>query len=428
MGLKGYSELDMMRAQSSVKSLFGKDEDYLSHEELKKANWWRRPAAVDAATSFPERPIGIVVAFHEVHSGGYICDRRMTRSELLKTTGLDASEVRLLLLGHFPDAAAPLASEHIQSSGFYRRESSSAASPTLKPEAPPFLKPSGACLLLRLGDLRGVIDSQCLRLFSAEGTPSRNQQCFLDLLHTRLMQPTPSRPSLFATSAVECALLAISQRLDATVYEARQAIAPLVNAPLVLREVDLEKVRQHRSQLQECAAQASAIAAALLAIVSQPMTVLPLSMADATAEFEAMLEAYLHAYSQCSRECRELLAGIEDFEASTTLALNARRLQIEEFELMLVIGSVAIGAGALIPSLFGMNLLNNFESSNLTFRLTVLMTCAVSVTLFWSLRWLAMYRGVFTSHSRMWTQQLFDRSIASESTYEILETSPPGLE
>mmetsp|Transcript_48002 Transcript_48002/g.112046 ORF Transcript_48002/g.112046 Transcript_48002/m.112046 type:complete len:428 (+) Transcript_48002:125-1408(+) len=427
MGLKGYSELEMMRAQSSVKSLFGKDEDYLSHEELKKANWWRRPVTADITSSFPERPAVIMVAFHEVHTGGYICDRRMTRAELLKTTGLDAAEVRLLLLGHFPDAPAPIASEHVCST-FYRRESC-AVSQTLKPEAPPFLKSSGSCLLLRLGDLRGVIDSHCLRLFSAEGTPSRNQQCFLDLLHTRLMQPTPSRPSLFATSAIECALLAISQRLDATVYEARQAIAPLVNAPLVLREVDLERVRQHRSQLQECAAQASAIAAALLAIVAQPLTVLPLVMSDATVEFEAMLEAYLHAYSQCSRECRELLAGIQDFEASTTLALNARRLQIEEFELMLVIGSVALGAGALIPSVFGMNLLNNFESSNLTFRVTVVLTCLVSVTLFWTLRWLAMYRGVFTSHSRMWTQQLFDRSIASVSaTFDDPDTAPSGLE
>mmetsp|Transcript_32942 Transcript_32942/g.60286 ORF Transcript_32942/g.60286 Transcript_32942/m.60286 type:complete len:433 (-) Transcript_32942:78-1376(-) len=388
------------------------------HVEPKGSNWWRRPRKQeDGSPIFPERPATIILEFYEVQTmDTRIHSRHMAQAELLKTAGLDPGELRTLLLGHLPDAlghSIEVANEP-PSGATYRRAASMperAISSGLKPGASPLLRARGSCLLLRLGDLRAIIDGSCMRLFSLQGGASQNQKCFLDLLQARLRQLKGNlEPAIFATAVVECALLAISQRLDATVQDAKRAVDPLVHAPLLLREVDLEQVRLHRSQLQQGASLATTISSALLHCVSEPHTLLPHTMASGTEEFEGMLEAYLHAYGQCSRECKEFLHSVESIEATMTLALQARRLHIEEFELMLIIGSVALSTGALIPGVFGMNLLNTYESSNFHFKLTIGLTVFVLVSLFMCLRWLAMYRGVFSSQSRKWTKQLFEGS------------------
>mmetsp|Transcript_29944 Transcript_29944/g.69650 ORF Transcript_29944/g.69650 Transcript_29944/m.69650 type:complete len:467 (-) Transcript_29944:75-1475(-) len=431
--LHGSETEQMMMGQSSSSSPAHAKEPSLSSRLLQShpladgSSWWRRRPKEKTVRGtlpiFPQRPHAILVEYHEVDLHGACSSHRHSRDDLLQITGLDAAEVRTLLLGADTGLAPIMPIEHWRRTDSLPHNSTS----VLKTGNSAILRCRGSLLLLRLGDLRAVIDERCVRLFSLKSRPSRNQQSFLDLLQARLQMPTQVRPEEFPTSVVECALLAISQRLDATAAEAREALAPLVNAPLQLREMDLERVRQHRSQLQECDAQAASISSALMQVMNESDsqhlglggTLPPTADPEASRDFEAMVEAYLHAYSQCSSECRELLVGIEDFEASTALALQARRLHIEEFELMLVIGSVAIGAGALIPSLFGMNLLNNFESSNLTFRLTVVATILVSGTLFLGLRFLAMYKGVFSSHTHLWTQQIFDRSLATKPSTEM---------
>eukprot|EP00913_Durusdinium_trenchii_P032009 g29980.t1 len=53
----------------------------------------------------------------------------------------------------------------------------------------------------------------------------------------------------------------------------------------------------------------------------------------------------------------------QDFEGSASLALQARRLRVEQFELSLVIASVSIAAGGIVPGAMGMNLVSGYESS-----------------------------------------------------------------
>ncbi|CAE7366562.1 FCPE [Symbiodinium natans] len=101
----------------------------------------------------------------------------------------------------------------------------------------------------------------------------------------------------------------------------------------------------------------------------------------------------LAAYSELSRQCSSLLQDIEDFEASTNLALQARRLRVEQFELSLVIASVSIAAGGLVPGAMGMNLLSGYESADGAFRFAILVTLAVVLVLFFTIRLLAAKQG-----------------------------------
>lgn len=52
---------------------------------------------------------------------------------------------------------------------------------------------------------------------------------------------------------------------------------------------------------------------------------------------------------------------------------------MEQFELSLVIASVSIAAGGLVPGAMGMNLLSGYESSEQAFRVAVLVTLCVAL-------------------------------------------------
>ena len=104
---------------------------------------------------------------------------------------------------------------------------------------------------------------------------------------------------------MESALLALSRRLAFRLSEIRQRCEPKLRAPPVLREQDLEEVRQLRRSLVRCASQASAVASALLSRLDGDEAKL-LAASDAVEgskdEWEALLEAYLQAYSELSRQ------------------------------------------------------------------------------------------------------------------------------
>ena len=80
-------------------------------------------------------------------------------------------------------------------------------------------------------------------------------------------------------------------------------------------------------------------------------------------EVEDLLEYYLQRVATNSSEAEKLLSGARDLEESIAVSLSARRLSVIRLELMLSIGSFAAALGAVISSIFGMNLRSTFENS-----------------------------------------------------------------
>eukprot|EP00466_Bigelowiella_natans_P009377 jgi/Bigna1/84350/fgenesh1_pg.131_\ len=60
-------------------------------------------------------------------------------------------------------------------------------------------------------------------------------------------------------------------------------------------------------------------------------------------------------------ESRAQAMEASDLEDTVSLTLSARRLELSKLELFLSICSLAVGTGAMIAGVFGMNLLNGFE-------------------------------------------------------------------
>eukprot|EP00890_Picochlorum_soloecismus_P002170 jgi/Picsp_1/2954/NSC_01178-R1_metal ion transporter family len=102
-------------------------------------------------------------------------------------------------------------------------------------------------------------------------------------------------------------------------------------------------------------------------------------------ETEDLLEYYLQRAAMTQSEAERLLAGARDLEESISVSLSARRFEVNRLELLLSIASFAAALGAMIASIFGMNLRSTLEMSVVGFWGTTGMIVAGSIWVFWVL-------------------------------------------
>lgn len=323
----------------------------------------------------------------EVTLNGAVTSISITRAELL--TIVSAEELRHMLL---VDTTAqkrvqdPLYAQYCHLSS----EEQESSHRTISANHGPAFTFKQDTLLLGIGNIKAIAQKHRILVFRQD-----DDEAYVNNL--RKSQTVPAEK--FLLHCAEYALLTLIWRLDAAIADVRRVSDSVIEASgkknaVRLRETELEKIRQQRLMLMRCTSQASDVATAL-------MQTLDSSFADdnqdkeESKEWIRMFELYLQAYTQCSDECTSLLSSIEDFEESATLAMQARRLHIEEFELSLVIGALSVAAGGLIPGFMGMNLLNEMEQSHNAFISAILLTILLSTSLFISLRWLASCRGIF---------------------------------
>ena len=102
-------------------------------------------------------------------------------------------------------------------------------------------------------------------------------------------------------------------------------------------------------------------------------------------ETEDLFEYYVQRASMTQSEAERLLAGARDLEESIGVSLSYRRFEVNRLELLLSIASFAAALGAMIASIFGMNLKSTFEESIIGFWGTTLMICLGSAWVFWVL-------------------------------------------
>ncbi|GAB4819983.1 hypothetical protein N2152v2_007029 [Parachlorella kessleri] len=102
-------------------------------------------------------------------------------------------------------------------------------------------------------------------------------------------------------------------------------------------------------------------------------------------EVEDLLEYYLQRAATTQSEAERLLAGARDLEESIGVSLSARRFEVNRLELLLSIASFAAALGAMVASIFGMNLRSTLEMSVIGFWGTTIMIIAGSWWIFWVL-------------------------------------------
>lgn len=102
-------------------------------------------------------------------------------------------------------------------------------------------------------------------------------------------------------------------------------------------------------------------------------------------EVEDLLEYYLQRAATTQSEAERLLAGARDLEESIGVSLSARRFEVNRLELLLSIASFAAALGAMVASIFGMNLRSTLEMSVVGFWSTTAMIILGSWWIFWIL-------------------------------------------
>jgi hypothetical protein len=111
-------------------------------------------------------------------------------------------------------------------------------------------------------------------------------------------------------------------------------------------------------------------------------------------EIEDLLEYYLQRAATTQSTAERLLADARDLEESIGVSLSARRFEVNRLELLLSIASFAAALGAMVASIFGMNLRSTLEMSVIGFWGTTGMIVVGSVWVFWVLFRYTKYKRI----------------------------------
>ncbi|OQU91190.1 hypothetical protein SORBI_3001G135100 [Sorghum bicolor] len=311
-------------------------------------------------------PLGIrepVYEAIEVRSNGRMSTKKISRRQLLKSSGLRLRDTRsvdpsLWLMNSMPSLLV--------------REQA---------------------ILLNLGSLRAIAMYERVLIFNYN---SPGGKAFLGLLLPRLnprnINGGPAMP--FQLEVVEAALISRIQRLEQRLMKIEPHVATLLEVlPNRLTADVLEQLRLSKQALVELGSRAGDLKQMLIDLLDDPHEIrricimgrnctldrlsdnmecsVPLEKQIAEEEeeeIEMLLENYLQRCESCHGQAERLLNSAREMEDSIAVNLSSRRLEVSRVELLLQVGTfcVAIGAliaGALIAGIFGMNLQSYLETN-----------------------------------------------------------------
>ncbi|KAG6382436.1 hypothetical protein SASPL_157894 [Salvia splendens] len=361
--------------ESSGESVLDKDgEDGVSDEEVGIVQDFPNGAAISQRTS-DSLSLGIrepVYEVVEVKSSGIVSKRKISRRHLLKSSGLRPRDVR-------------------------------SVDPSLwLTNTMPVILVREYAILLNLGSLRAIAMQECVYIFNYN---RRAGKAFIDALLPRLnpknMNGGPSMP--FVLEVVEAALHSRIQLLEQRLMDLEPRVQNLLEVlPNRLTANILEELRISKQTLVqfilailvELGSKAGALKQMLLDILEDTHEIrricimgrnctlsktdgmecsVPLEKEIAEEEeeeIEMLLENYLQRCESCHGQAERLLDSAKEMEDSIAVNLSSRRLEVSRVELLLQVGALCVGVGALVAGIFGMNLRSYLEERVFAFWLT----------------------------------------------------------
>jgi len=248
-------------------------------------------------------------------------------------------------------------------------------------------------MLINIGDVKAIVTNTSALIFKHQSFTSRR---FLRLLQNRMqanfkyaMSDDFEERKLqvpFELVVGEAALISSSSPLEYDLIKSQPRLSKYVraiNRNKLSRET-LEGLRTFKQKLISIESRAQAMREMLVDLLdddedmrrlalSKPRTT-GLRTVDSTAaeeeererevlieEWEMLLEYYLLRYETISSEASRLLEEARDLEETVALLISSRRLELSRIELILSICSIAVGSGAMMSGIFGMNLLSGLE-------------------------------------------------------------------
>ncbi|PAN45660.1 hypothetical protein PAHAL_9G133500 [Panicum hallii] len=294
----------------------------------------------------------------EVRSTGRMSTKKISRRQLLKSSGLRLRDTRsvdpsLWLMNSMPSLLV--------------REQA---------------------ILINLGSLRAIAMYERVLIFNYN---SQGGKAFLELLLPRLnprnINGGPAMP--FQLEVVEAALLSRILRLEQRLMKIEPSVAALLEVlPNRLTADVLEQLRLSKQALVELGSRAGDLKQMLIDLLEDPHEIrricimgrnctldrlddhmecsVPLDKQIAEEEeeeIEMLLENYLQRCESCHGQAERLLDSAREMEDSIAVNLSSRRLEVSRVELLLQVGTFCVAVGALVAGIFGMNLKSYLETN-----------------------------------------------------------------
>ncbi|CAL4926707.1 unnamed protein product [Urochloa decumbens] len=294
----------------------------------------------------------------EVRSNGRVSTKKISRRQLLKSSGLRLRDTRsvdpsLWLMNSMPSLLV--------------REQA---------------------ILINLGSLRAIAMYERVLIFNYN---SPGGKAFLELLLPRLnprnINGGPAMP--FQLEVVEAALLSRIIRMEQRLMKIEPSVGALLEVlPNRLTADVLEQLRLSKQALVELGSRAGDLKQMLIDLLEDPHEIrricimgrnctldrlsddmqcsVPLDKQIAEEEeeeIEMLLENYLQRCESCHGQAERLLDSAREMEDSIAVNLSSRRLEVSRVELLLQVGTFCIAVGALVAGIFGMNLKSYLETN-----------------------------------------------------------------
>ncbi|KAL8721300.1 MAG: hypothetical protein Q9181_007743 [Wetmoreana brouardii] len=239
-----------------------------------------------------------------------------------------------------------------------------------------------SAILINLLHLRVLIKSDRVLMLDAYGTTdSYAQSVFLYDLQGKLAQKqsSPQAASLpYEFRALEAVLISVTSGLEA---EFEVVSEPVVRVLRELEEdIDRDKLRHlliYSKKLGTFEQKARLVRDAIDDLLDADDDLVAMYLSERAqgkvreendhTEVEMLLESYHKVCDEIVQVSGNLVSNIRNTEEIVKAILDANRNSLMLLDLKFSIGTLGIGSGAFVASLYGMNLKNFIEESNLGF-------------------------------------------------------------
>lgn len=351
-----------------------------STESHKSSFWrrWLRHRDAAARSKIPPNPPASPSSYDDTSAQLFNLSRALSRhssgAELkLRCTEFDANGSVTLVSGEFRK------SELIAKYGLLPRDLRKIDSSVL-----PHILVRPSAILINLLHLRVLIQSDRVLVFDAYGsTDSYTQSLFMYDLEGKLRQKADPRNGSFnlpyELRALEAVLISVTSGLEAEFALVRDPVTHILRE--LEEDIDRDKLRHlliHSKKLGTFEQKARLVRDAIddLLEADDDLSAMYLTerkaMGKARAEndhqeVEMLLESYHKICDEIVEISGNLISNIRNTEEVVRAILDANRNQLMLLEIKFSIGTLGLAGGTLVAGLYGMNLKNFIEESDLAF-------------------------------------------------------------
>ncbi|KAM3583004.1 magnesium ion transporter [Umbelopsis sp. WA50703] len=235
-------------------------------------------------------------------------------------------------------------------------------------------------ILINLAHIRAVIKSDLVVLFDTFGsTNSYNQSIFIYDLQERLR--SANRDGLpYEFRALEAMFISVVSSLHSELDVLNNLVTKLLSdLEDSVQQDKLKDLLQYTKKLSDFYQGVMTIRDAINEVLDQDEDLAAMYLTEKKAgsprnaadheEIELLMESYLKQTEEIANKAAILISHMKSTEEIVQIMLDTNRNSLLLFELKLTVATMSVGSGALIASLFGMNLKNFMEDDPMAFAL-----------------------------------------------------------